>query len=140
MRLFTACAGQAAMRFGVERRSVHFDTTSRRVWGEYQYAETQDLPLQVTYGSSKEKRPDLKPCILSTLCVDRAVPMWGKLDDGHASEKTLKTTVWAEIAHSLAHDGVQPGAFIDVADAALVTEDTRAALGDTLFITRFPAT
>jgi hypothetical protein len=48
MRLCTACAVPAAMRFGVERRSVHFDTTSRSVWGEYQYAETQDLPLQVT--------------------------------------------------------------------------------------------
>jgi hypothetical protein len=66
--------------------------------------------------------------------------MWGKLDDGNASDKTLHTTVWSEIAHSLAHSGVQPGAFIYVADAALVTEDHLAALGDTLFITRFPAT
>jgi hypothetical protein len=49
-RLFTACAVRAAMRCGLERRYVHFDTTSRSVWGEYQHAETQDLPLQVTYG------------------------------------------------------------------------------------------
>src|SRR5262249_37492803 len=48
MRLFTACAVRAATRFGLERRYVHFDTTSRRVWGEYQFAETQDLPFQVT--------------------------------------------------------------------------------------------
>ena len=48
MRLFTACAVRAAMRFGLERRSVHFDTTSRSVWGEYQFAETQELPFQVT--------------------------------------------------------------------------------------------
>jgi len=47
-RLFTACAVRAATQFGLERRSVHFDTTSRRVWGEYQFAETQDLPFQVT--------------------------------------------------------------------------------------------
>ena len=44
MRLFTACAVRAAMRFGLERRYVHFDTTSRSVWGDYQFAETQDLP------------------------------------------------------------------------------------------------
>src|SRR5215475_8115156 len=50
MRLFTACAVRAATRFGLERRSGHFDTTSRRVWGAYQCAETQALPLQVTYG------------------------------------------------------------------------------------------
>src|SRR5512145_2845776 len=32
------------------------------------------------------------------------------------------------------------GAYIYIADAALVTEDNLAALGDTLFITRLPAT
>jgi hypothetical protein len=48
MRLFTACAVRAATRFGLERRYVHFDTTSRRVWGEDQCVETQDLPYQVT--------------------------------------------------------------------------------------------
>src|SRR5919204_1422685 len=140
MRLFTACAVRAAMRFGLERRYVHFDTTSRSVWGDYQYAETQDLPFQVTYGYSKDKRPDLKQFILSTLCVDRAVPIWGKLDDGNASDKTLNTTLLSELARLLADYGVQPGAYIYIADAALVTEDNLSALRDTCFITRLPAT
>jgi transposase len=140
MRLFTACAVRAAMRFGLERRYVHFDTTSRSVWGEYQFAETQDLPFQITYGYSKDKRPDLKQFVLSTLCVDRAVPIWGKPEDGNASDKTLNTTLLSEIAQLLAQYGVQPGAYIYIADAALVTEDSLAALRDTLFITRLPAT
>src|ERR687884_38865 len=140
MRLFTACAVRAAMRFGLERRYVHFDTTSRSVWGDYQFAETQDLPFQMTYGYSKDKRPDLKQFILSTLCVDRAVPIWGQLADGNASDKTLNTTLLSEIAQLLAQYGVQPGAYIYIADAALVTEDNLAALRDTLFITHLPAT
>jgi transposase len=140
MRLFTACAVRAALRFGVERRYVHFDTTSRSVWGDYQFAETQVLPFQVTYGYSKDKRPDLKQFVLSTLCVDRAVPIWGKPEDGNASDKTLNRTLLSEIAQLLAQYGVQPGAYIYIADAALVTEDNLAALGDTLFITRLPAT
>jgi transposase len=140
MRLFTACAVRAAMRFGLERRYVHFDTTSRSVWGDYQFAETQDLPFQVTYGYSKDKRPDLKQFILSTLCVDRAVPIWGKLDDGNASDKTLNTTLLSELARLLADYGVRPGAYIYIADAALVTEDNLTALRDTCFITRLPAT
>jgi transposase len=140
MRLFTACAVRAAMRFSLERRYVHFDTTSRSVWGAYQFAETQDLPFQVTYGYSKDKRPDLKQFILSTLCVDRAVPIWGKLEDGNASDKTLNTTLLSEIAQLLAGHGVAPGAYIYIADAALVTEDNLAALRDTFFITRLPAT
>ena len=140
MRLFMACAVRAATRFGLERRYVHFDTTSRSVWGDYHCAETQDLPFQVTYGYSKDKRPDLKQFVLSTLCVDRAVPIWGKPEDGNASDKTLNTTLLSEIAALLAQYGVQPGAYIYIADAALVTEDNLAALGDTLFITRLPAT
>src|SRR5262245_20178449 len=140
MRLFTACAVRAAMRFALERRYVHFDTTSHSVWGAYQFAETQDLPFQVTYGYSKDKRPDLKQFVLSTLCVDRAVPIWGKPEDGNASDKTLNTTLLSEIAQLLAQYGVQPGAYIYIADAALVTEDRLAALRDTLFITRLPAT
>jgi transposase len=140
MQLFTACAVRAAMRFGLERRYVHFDTTSRSVWGEYQFAEAQDLPFQMTYGYSKDKRPDLKQFVLSMLCVDRAVPIWGKPEDGNASDKTLNTTLLSEIAQLLARHGVAPGAYIYIADAALVTEANLAALRDTLFITRLPAT
>ena len=140
MRLFTDCAVRAVTRFDLERRSVHFDTTSRSVWGDSQFAETQDLPFQVTYGDSKEKRPDLKQCVLSTLCVDRAVPMWGKPEDGNASDKTLNTTLLSEITQRLACYGVQPGASLSIADAALVTADNLAALRDTFFITRLPAT
>src|SRR5215468_12523335 len=140
MRLFTACAVRAAARFGLERRYVHVDTTSRSVWGDYQFAETQDLPFQVTYGYSKDKRADLKPCVLATLCVDRAVPIWGKPEDGNASDKTLNTTLLSELAQLLAQYGVHPGASIYIADAAFVTADSLAALRDTLFITRLPAT
>jgi len=128
------------MRFGLARRYVHFDTPSRSVWGAYQFAETQDRPFQMTYGYSKDKRPDLKQFVLSTRCVDRAVPIWGKADDGHASAKALNTTLVSEIAQLLAQYGVQPGAYIYIADAALVTEDNLTALGATLFITRLPAT
>jgi len=49
-------------------------------------------------------------------------------------------TVLSHIATFLAQHGVAPGASIYVADAALVTEDNLAALGDTLCITRVPAT
>jgi len=50
MQLCTAWAVRAVTRFGLERRYVHFDTTSQRVWGEDQLAEEQALPFRVTYG------------------------------------------------------------------------------------------
>lgn len=46
----------------------------------------------------------------------------------------------SSIATCLGQHGVAPGAYIYIADAALVTEDNLAALGDTRFITRLPAT
>jgi hypothetical protein len=140
MQRFTACAVRAAARYGVERRYVHGETTSRSIWGEYQWAEEPDLPVRVTYGYSQETRPDPKPCVLSTLCVDRAVPIGGQLEAGHASDKPLNTTFVSAIAQLLARHGVAPGAYIDVADAALVTEDQLAARKDTVCITRLPAT
>jgi hypothetical protein len=72
--------------------------------------------------------------------VDRAVPLWGKPEDGNAADTSLHTTLLAEMAQLLACHGVAPGASISIAEAALVTADNLAALGDTLCITRFPAT
>jgi transposase len=142
-KLFTACAVRADRVFGLEKRYVHFDTTSVRVYGDYrppEEPEDQEVPFTMTYGYSKDKRPDLKQFVLATLCVDRAVPLWGQPEDGNVSDKTVNTTILAEITHLLAHHGVKPGAYIYVADAALVTEDNLAALGATLFISRLPAT
>ena len=85
-------------------------------------------------------RPDLKQCVLSSLCVDRASPMWGKFEDGNASDKTLNTPLLPEIAHNLARHGVLSGAYLYIADAAVVSEDNLAALQRILFITHLPAT
>jgi transposase len=143
MKVFTACAVRADRVFGFDKRYVHFDTTSITVYGDYRPPEEageSEVPFRITYGYSKDKRPDLKQFVLSTLCVDRAVPLWGKPEDGNASDKTVNNTILSNIATFLATHGVAPGAYIYVADAALVTEDNLAALGDTLFITRLPAT
>jgi transposase len=140
LKIFTACVVRADKLCGFDKQYVHFDTTSKSVYGDYLPGEGQEVPFTITHGYSKAKRPDLKQFVLSMLCVDRAVPIWGKPEDGHASDKTLNTTLLSEIAHILAHHGVGPGASIYIADAALVTEDNLTALGDTLFISRLPAT
>src|SRR6516225_7052875 len=143
MKVFTACAVRADRVFGFDKRYVHFDTTSITVYGDYrppEEAAEQEVPFRITYGYSKDKRPDLKQFIFSTLCVDRAVPLWGKPEDGNASDTTINNTLLSTIATFLGQHGVAPGAYISVADAALVTADNLAALGDTRFITRLPAT
>ena len=143
MKVFTACAVRADRVFGFDKRYVHFDTTSITVYGDYrppEEAKEPEVPFRITYGYSKDKRPDLKQFVFATLCVDRAVPIWGTPEDGNASDKTVNNTLLSNIATFLGKHGVAPGAYIYVADAALVTADNLAALGDTLFITRLPAT
>jgi transposase len=140
MKVLTACAIRADQALHFDKRYVHFDTTSMTVYGDYAVPEEQKVPFTITYGYSKDKRPDLKQFVFATLCVDRAVPIWGKPEDGNASDKTVNNTLLSNIATFLGKHGVAPGAYIYVADAALVTEDNLAALGDTLFITRLPAT
>jgi len=139
-KIVPACAVRADTLCGFETRYVHVDTTAKSVYGDYLSGDGQEVPCTITHGYSTDKRPDLKQCVLSMLCVDRAVPLWGKPEDGHASDKTRNTTLLSAIAQILAHHGVGSGASIYIADAALVTEDNRSALGDTCCISRLPAT
>lgn len=143
MQVCTAGAVRAAQVFGFDKRYGPFDTTSLTVDGEDALpAETEERqgPLTITPGYSQDKRPALKPFVCATLWVDRAVPLWGKPEEGNASDKTVHHTLLSNIATFLAQHGVAPGASIYVADAALVTEDNWAALGDPLCIPRLPAT
>ena len=53
MKLFTACAVRADQVFGLAKRSVHFDTTSVSVYGEYlppADQQAQEVPLTMTHG------------------------------------------------------------------------------------------
>jgi hypothetical protein len=118
---------------------VPFDPTARRVWGAAPLAETPALPFQGPSGSSQAHRPDRKPWGLSTLGVERAGPLWGKPEEGHAAAKTRPTTRLSALRPLLAPYGGPPGATLSRADAALVTEDQRAARRDPLGLTRLPA-
>src|SRR5256886_11487220 len=66
MKIFTACAVRADQVYGLDKRYVHFDTTSISVYGEYLPPEGQPdqqeqaVPFTITHGYSKDKRPDLK--------------------------------------------------------------------------------
>ena len=56
-----ALAAAAAFPAEVDMRHLHFDTTSVSVWGEYAAREADGAEeLRVTYGYSKDLRPDLK--------------------------------------------------------------------------------
>ena len=138
-KIFSAIAKNAVDAFGVDTRKVNFDTTSISVWGDYDAATD---PFEITYGYSKDKRPDLKQFIVSMLCVDRNIPILGSPRDGNASDKTINNEVLTGISKHMARYGLEPGAFVYVADSAFVTPDNlaEADANNVRFLSRLPAT
>ena len=106
-RIFSELAMKAVQKYGVSTRTVHFDTTSVSVHGEYRVDEASPPPFKIVEGYSKDHRPDLKQFLISTLCVGDKIPIFGKNEDGNRSDK--------------ARFGVGEKAFVYIADSALVT-------------------
>jgi len=139
LKIFSQLAQNALSVFDVDPRRLHFDTTSISVYGDY---DLKNPPFQITYGHSKDKRPDLKQFLISMLCVDRNIPILGATHDGNASDKTLNNELLTNISKHMARHGLSPGAYVYVADSAFVTEANldKADSGDTWFLSRLPAT
>ncbi|MGB9437535.1 MAG: IS1634 family transposase [Desulfobacterales bacterium] len=138
-KVFSRIAQNALGVFEIDPRRVHFDTTSVSVFGDYDFV---DPPLKITYGHSKDKRPDLKQFLVSMLCVDRNIPILGGTEDGNASDKSLNNELLGGVSRHMARHGLKPGAFVYVADAAFVTPDNlkKAKEKNVKFLTRLPAT
>jgi len=138
-KIFSAIAKKAVDTFGVDARKVNFDTTSISVYGDY---DVDPEPFDITYGYSKDKRPDLKQFLISMLCVDRSIPILGSPKDGNASDKAINNEVLTGISKHMARFGLKPGAFVYVADSAFVTGDNLvdADENNVRFLSRLPAT
>ena len=140
MKIFSTVANKAVKLFSCQMKYLHFDTTSVNVWGDYTLYndKKKSKMLTITHGHSKDKRPDLKQFLIKTLCVERNVPIIGGCEDGNASDKTVNNKILTSISKNMAKHGLSPGAYIYIADSAMVTKDNLTSMGDNLFITRLP--
>lgn len=137
-KIFGQLSQNAVNGFQIKPTGAHYDTTSVNVYGDY---DMTDEPFKITYGHSKDKRPDLKQFLVEMLCVDRNIPLFGATRDGNASDKTLNNELLSTISKHLANHGLEENAFVYVADSAFVTEDNlEKAKSTTKFISRLPAT
>ena len=142
-QLFSQVAFRAAGAFpeDVDTRHVHFDTTSVSVWGDYPMCNEDDEDqLNVTYGHSKDRRPDLKQFLIKMLCVHHNIPIIGGCESGNESDKTINNVVLTSLSKHMAKHGLSEGAFVYIADSSMVTPKNLEALGKNLFITRLPFT
>ncbi|HLO51029.1 MAG TPA: IS1634 family transposase [Kamptonema sp.] len=146
-KLFTAIALKAAMKFQVEMKSVHLDSSSISVEGEYkscqeksQGIEAESLEIEsemkaikIVHGYSRDRRPDLKQFIIDTIVTgDGDVPLYLKIDNGNADDKSVFVERLKEFQNQWTFDG------ICVADSALYTAPNLSAMAGMKWITRVP--
>ena len=140
-KIVTALGIRATDTFALDTSAPSYDTTSTSLWGDYRDCEADTPPpgSVITWGHSKDHRPDLKQFMTELLCVDRGVPIFGRTLDGNSSDKTSNNVVLSRISSIMAKHGMGPGAFVYVADSAMVTESNLKAIEPNLFVSRLPA-
>jgi len=134
---------RAVKLFDLDTGHVHHDTTSRSVYGDYDLygEESHDQPFVITFGFSKDHRPDLKQLVHSLLCVDEGIPIYSKCENGNESDKIVNRNLIPKMVERMAELGQDN--FLYVADSALITPENLALMDDWKsgfrFVSRLPA-
>jgi len=142
-KVLSAVALRAVKLFDLDTTHVHHDTTSRIVYGDYDLygEESHDHPFVMTFGFSKDHRPDLKQLVHSLLCVDDGIPIYSKCENGNLSDKIVNRNLIPQMVERMAELGQDN--FLYVADSALVTPENLALMDDWTsgfrFVSRLPA-
>jgi transposase len=136
--LYAAISYHALRCYGIAVRFTHLDTTAMSLQGEYDVEQDDEQVIHITYGHSKDHRPDLKQAILGMICANRtSIPIYLNAISGNISDKTSLP----EIASSyLAQFGADEETPIMVADSALYCTNTIRKLSDNQWVSRVPAT
>lgn len=138
-RILSALGVEAVTRFHLDPTTVSYDTTSTSVWGAYELCDEGAAGPRITEGYSKDHRPDLKQFMTELLCIDTGVPIFGQTLDGNSSDKESNHRILKVIASHMKEHGLGEGAFIYIADSAMVTTKNLEALENIRFISRLPA-
>ena len=91
-QLVSHLAFEIGAQFNLLGKTIHIDTTTLTLYGDYSLTETKAVPPpKITYGYAKNKRMDLKQVILNLAISTKAdLPLFMAAHDGNASDqKTL---------------------------------------------------
>ncbi|QKQ72195.1 IS1634 family transposase [Nostoc sp. TCL240-02] len=140
-QVFVTVALAAAKKFGVEKDSLHLDSSSFHVHGEYTNNSTEGSgkprEITITKGYSRDHRPDLKQFIVDLMCSgDGDIPLYLNLRvaDGNEADSAVFAQILKEFRHQWEIDA------LFVADAALYTEGNLKQMDSLRWLSRVPAT
>jgi transposase len=135
--LFSEIALAVCQQEAIDQRFNHLDTTSFSLTGDY-VPESDQQAIAITYGYSKDHRPDLKQAVLELMVSqDGGVPLVSQTWDGNASD----SQIFQERAQALLSTfKASPTPRYLIADSKLYSQDHAAHLKSLGFITRIPDT
>ena len=135
-RVYSTWSLRVLDRLGLSLGALHNDTTSVSLQGAY--LDTADLA--VTYGHSKDKRPDLKQILMGMGVTPERLPIFAKVEDGNLHDRPWNFAFISRMREMLSDE--QWSGMTYVSDSALVSPDNIALLMKQggAFITRLPDT
>lgn len=135
--VFCQIASHALKVYGLRPGFVHLDSSSFHLHGAYDAEDPDTEAVSITYGYSKDHRPDLKQVVLQLITHHKsALPIWLEVLSGNSNDKkTFKDTIKTYYQQLRAEE--QP--YI-VMDSAGFSEDTLKEAQDIRWLTRVPET
>jgi len=135
--VFYQIASHALQVYGIRSRFVHLDSSSFHLHGAYDPDEPEREAISITYGYSKDHRPDLKQVVLQLITHHKsALPVWLEVLSGNSNDKkTFKVTIKA-YCKALS---VEEQAYV-VMDSAGFSEETLKEAKDIFWLMRVPET
>ena len=154
--IFTTIALSAAQKFEINTDTSHLDSSSFHLHGKYEQElpsvslaktemdsnqldnssinhQTSPIPIQITYGYSRDHRPDLKQFILDLICSgDGDVPLFLRVASGNESDNSIFASICQDFKKKLNLDSLM------VADSALYTAPNLEMLTNLRWLTRVP--
>lgn len=147
---FLAIALNAVEKFSVLLSYLHLDSSSFHTHGEYNFenysANTDDesknnivqeidspQPINITYGYSRDHRPDLKQFIIDLICSgDGDIPIFFKSASGNEIDSSSFGKLLADFKKQIQFDSLM------IADSALYTAANLALLTSVKWLCRVP--
>ncbi len=137
--IFISVVLEAVKIYQLETSTVHLDSTSFHVDGDYHTDEDEyeeDLEpktIKITYGYSRDKRPDLKQFLMDLICTnDGDVPLWMRIGSGNESDQKQFVQAIKDFKKQLNFDSLM------VADSALYQYENLQLLTNIRWLSRVP--
>jgi transposase len=135
---FVTVALGAARQFGVKLNSLHLDSSSFHVDGEYlqpQAEMAEPGAIHITHGYSRDHRPDLKQFIVDLMCSgDGDIPLYLRVGDGNETDSAMFGKLVTQFKQQWDINA------LFVADAALYTAGNLNQMSQLRWVSRVPAT